>query len=103
VPSSNELAHLLVEGVSNIILQGEAGAELIGTTTLAVLRLESCRNVHLRQITLDYDTHPYTQGRIVAVAPDRTFVEWQADESFPAPTRRNWRDMTPLQVSHLTQ
>jgi hypothetical protein len=85
VPACDEPSHLFIEGVSDIILEGEDGAELIGTTTLAVLRLESCRNVHLRRLVLDYDPHPYTQGKVVAVAPDRTFVDWQADDGFHGP------------------
>jgi hypothetical protein len=85
VPTEDEPSHLHIEGVSDIILEGEAGTELLGTTTLAVLRLESCRNVHLRKLVLDYSIHPYSQGKVVAVAPDRTFIDWQVDEGFVGP------------------
>jgi hypothetical protein len=85
VPTGSEPAHLFIQGVSDIVLEGESGAELIGTTPLSVLRLEWCRNVHLHQLVLGYSPHSYTQGRIVAVAPDRTFVEWQLDDGFSGP------------------
>jgi hypothetical protein len=85
VPTGDEPSHLFIEGVADIVLEGEAGTELLGTTPLAVLRLESCRNVHLRRLILDYATHPYTQGKVLSVAPDRSFVEWQADEGFIGP------------------
>jgi hypothetical protein len=85
VPINGEPSHLFIEGVSDIVLEGEGGTELIGTTTLSLLRLESCRNVQLRRLVLDYDPHPYSQGKVVSVATDRTFVEWKMDEGFRGP------------------
>jgi hypothetical protein len=85
VPAGGEPAHLVIEGASDIILEGEAGAELIGTAPLAVLRLEWCRNVRLRKLTLDLDPHHYTQGQVLAVAPDGAWVDWKVDEGFGGP------------------
>jgi len=57
--------------------------EMVCTETTLALSIENCRNVALRGMTIDYDPLPFTQGRIVAMAPDKTWLEFEIIEGYP--------------------
>jgi hypothetical protein len=59
------------------------GVEMICTQTVQAIGLEHCRNVHLRGLTVDYDPLPFTEARITALAPDKSWVEFQIIDGYP--------------------
>ena len=59
------------------------GVELVCTQTVQAIGFERCRNVHLRGITVDYDPLPYTEGRITALAPDKSWIEFTVLGGYP--------------------
>ena len=56
--------------------------EMVCTETTLALNIENCRNVALRGMTIDYDPLPFTQGRIVALAPDKSWLEFEIIEGY---------------------
>ena len=57
--------------------------EMVCTETTLALTIDNCRNLSLRGLTIDYDPLPFTQGRIVAMAPDKTWIEFEIIEGYP--------------------
>ena len=47
------------------------GAKLVMTRPVHALRLNGCRNTTVKNLTIDYDPLPFTQGVITAVSPDK--------------------------------
>jgi len=57
--------------------------EMVCTETTLALSIDNCRNLTLRGLTIDYDPLPFTQGRIVALAPDKKWLEFELIEGYP--------------------
>ena len=57
--------------------------EMVCTETTQALSIENCRNVTVRGLTIDYDPLPFTQGRIVALAPDKSWLEFEIIAGYP--------------------
>jgi hypothetical protein len=60
-----------------------ADVEMVCTETTLAVSLENCRDVTLRGLAIDYDPLPFTQGRIVALAPDKAWLEFEIIEGYP--------------------
>jgi len=59
------------------------GVEMVCTQTLPALVFRDCRNVHLKGLTIDYDPLPFTEGRIVAMAPDKSWIDFAIIDGYP--------------------
>ena len=44
---------------------------------------KNCRNLKLSGLAIDYDPLPFTQGRIVALGPDKSWVEFELFDAYP--------------------
>ena len=75
-------SHLLFSNLSNVEIIAEH-VELVCTSTVRALMFEDCSNVTLRGLTVDYDPLPFTQGRIVAMAPDKSWLDFEVADGYP--------------------
>jgi hypothetical protein len=75
-------AHLSFKGLTNIVMVA-TGVEMICTETARAVNFENCRNVRFEGMTIDYDPLPFTEGRITALAPDKSWVEFEIIEGYP--------------------
>lgn len=75
-------AHLRFQNLTNLEIIAD-GVEMICTETRQAIVFNQCRNLHLRGLTVDYDPLPMTEGRIVALAPDKRWVEFQIIAGYP--------------------
>lgn len=96
-------AHLRLLSPEHLTLEGEAGQTRLLFTNPALCGIRILGGYHttLRNLTLDYETPPFTQGRIVAANAERTRLEVEIDEGFPSPLAPNLleapsRRLTPL-------
>lgn len=96
-------AHLRLLSPENLTLEGEAERTRLLFTNPALCGIRILGGYHttLRNLTLDYETPPFTQGRIVAANAERTRLEVEIDEGFPSPLAPNLleapsRRLTPL-------
>jgi len=62
--------HLRFSNLTDVTIEA-TGVELICTETTQAIAIESCSNLIIRGLTIDYDPLPFTQGRIVKIADDR--------------------------------
>lgn len=74
--------HLLFSNLSDLDILAD-GVEMICTQTTRAVTFDRCRNVRLRGLTIDYDPLPFTQGKIVAMAGDKSWVEFEISEGYP--------------------
>ena len=80
--SPRDSVHLRLTALTNVEIIAE-GVEMICTETSCAISFEKCRDVRLRGMTIDYDPLPFTQGRIVRLAPDRGWFEFEVIEGYP--------------------
>lgn len=86
-----------------------AGVTLIASRLDTALRIESCRGVVLRGLSVDYDPLPFTQGTIVTIAGDRRGAIVALDAGYPdgsvglgarlfvhEPSTGRWRDRSSV-------
>jgi hypothetical protein len=74
--------HLRFKDLADVELVAD-GVELVCTQTTRVVVFENCRNVRFQGVTVDFDPLPFTQGRIVALAPDKKWVEFEIIKGYP--------------------
>ncbi|OGG53775.1 hypothetical protein A2764_00225 [Candidatus Kaiserbacteria bacterium RIFCSPHIGHO2_01_FULL_55_79] len=77
---------LTLDGVSNITIRGVAGQTklLVATPKSGAIQWTNSHDVTVRDIIIDYETPPYSQGTIVSV--NGTTVVLQVDAGYPPPT-----------------
>lgn len=72
-PREGDIEYLKLEGVSDVIIDFN-GAELVGSIRTRMLSFANCTNVTVRNLTIDYEPLPFTQGRIEEVGPNGEWV-----------------------------
>ena len=74
--------HLLLTGLSDFFIADEPGTTIVGTGVGTLLRVENCHNITFKNLALDYDPLPFTQGVITEVYADECAVDWRLDSGF---------------------
>jgi len=74
--------HLRLQNLTDVTVVAD-GVEMVCTETRLAVGINHCRNLQLRGLTVDYDPLPMTEGRIVALAPDKSWVEFQIIDGYP--------------------
>ena len=74
--------HLRLRDLQDVEIMA-TDVEMVCTETTLALAIENCRQVTLRGLTIDYDPLPFTQGRIVALAPDKSWLEFEIIDGYP--------------------
>lgn len=77
--------HLELIGIKDIVLEGQGDALLIFKNYRTGLWLEDCHNVKVKNLSVDYDPLPFTQGVITNVDRENDRVEIRIQEGFPLP------------------
>ncbi|KXX66812.1 LamG-like jellyroll fold domain-containing protein [Flammeovirga sp. SJP92] len=82
--SVNENATYLffLANLSNIIIDGTGTKINIKTPTVGFISLFNAQNVVVQGFEVDYETLPFTQGKVISIADDH--IEMKIDEGFPA-------------------
>ena len=57
--------------------------EMVCGATVQAIGFENCTNVTLRGLAVDYNPLPFTQGRITAIAPDKSWLEFEVAAGYP--------------------
>ena len=74
--------HLRLQNLEDTVIEAK-GVTMICTETTRAISIDNCRNVTLRGLSIDYDPLPFTQGRITALAPDKSWVEFELFQGYP--------------------
>ena len=83
---AQKTGHILLVNLDGFTLQGEPGTMLIlkDPSHEGVLML-GCRNTTVRNLAIDYDPLPFTQGTITAVDQAANSFTWKIDTGYPTP------------------
>lgn len=73
---------IVLKKVDGVTIDGN-GAKLVMTRHKHALLLNGCRNITIKNLTIDYDPLPFTQGVITKVSPDFKQVEFTIDDGYP--------------------
>lgn len=57
--------------------------EMDCAATVQAIGFDHCTNVTLRGLTVDYNPLPFTEGKIVALGPDKSWVEFEIFDGYP--------------------
>ncbi|MFN8176828.1 MAG: right-handed parallel beta-helix repeat-containing protein [bacterium] len=74
--------HLRLENLTDIQIIAD-GVEMVCSETTRGIVFENCRSVRLQGLTIDYDPLPFTEARITALAPDKSWVEFAILDGYP--------------------
>lgn len=74
--------HLHFKDLKDVEIIAE-NVELVCTSTVRAVWFENCANVTLRGLKVDYDPLPFTQGKIVAMAPDKSWLDFELAAGYP--------------------
>ena len=75
--------HIDLAGVSNLTIVAD-GVSLIGQTANQAMRLDTCSNVTVSGLTVDYDPCLFIQGTIEAIGPN--WLNLRIHRGYPIPT-----------------
>jgi hypothetical protein len=74
--------HLVFKDLSDVEIIADK-VELVCTSTVRALMFEGCSNVTIRGLAVDYDPLPFTQGRIISMAPDKSWMDFEVAQGYP--------------------
>ena len=74
--------HLVFRNLSDVEIIADR-VELVCTSTVRAVLFDGCSNVMLRGLAIDYDPLPFTQGRITAMAPDKSWLDFEVAGGYP--------------------
>ena len=74
--------HLVFKNLADVEIIAN-NVEMVCTSTIRALMFDECSNVTLRGLVVDYDPLPFTQGKIIAIAPDKSSVDFEVAEGYP--------------------
>lgn len=83
VGHSQPHAHFTADGLEGVTIEGNGARFVLTDPTLGALGLFDCRDLTLRNLELDYDPPPFTQGTIAAVEDCGRTVVVDLHEGFP--------------------
>jgi hypothetical protein len=80
--SSEKGYHLQFKNLSDVEIIANH-VEMVCTSTVQAVLFDHCSNVTLRGLVVDYDPLPFTQGEIIAIAPDKSWLDFEVAEGYP--------------------
>lgn len=89
---------LTLAGATNVLVNGNGCEVIIENPRIGFLHLQSCSNVIVEGITVDYDPLPYTQGVVTRnlytdpIGSPENAIEFRPEDGYPAPTNANYVD-----------
>ncbi|NME71811.1 LamG-like jellyroll fold domain-containing protein [Flammeovirga aprica] len=85
LPENEEATHLFnLSNLSNIIIDGTDAKINIQSPKVGFISLTNAQDVVVQGFEIDYETLPFTQGKVISIADDH--IEIKIEEDFPALT-----------------
>jgi len=83
-PREDHWCRFVLTGAADVVIDGH-GAELILTPTNCAFLLDRCERVTLRDLRIDYDPLPFTQGDVVELDPGTGSFVIRVHDGYPMP------------------
>ncbi len=75
--------HVLIKNAKDLSIIAD-GVTMVCTSMDQALRIDDSTGLTIQGLTIDYDPLPFTQGVVVALADDHTWLEMKLDAGYPA-------------------
>jgi len=86
-------ALVVLQGVRDLTLEGEAGTLLVARNRdAAVIGLSGCRNVVVRSLAVDYEALQFTQGTVAGVDEAAGSIDLRIQSTYPDPLDPRFAD-----------
>lgn len=86
---AGDLVLFALKGLENLIIDGDDSHFQLADPRVGICDMVECKNVILRNFSVDYETLPFTQGVVQSVDPEDSTYVLKLDEGFPLLT--NWK------------
>lgn len=84
IHSNKNNTHLIeIEDANNIIIEGNGAEIIVHDPTMGFMSVLKSNNVIVKDLIIDYDPLPFTQGKVIAVDVENKSFDLQIDEGFP--------------------
>lgn len=82
--SNNNNTHLIqVFEANNMVIDGNGAEIIVHDPLMGFMSVIKSKNIIIKNLIIDYDPLPFTQGKIVAVNKDNNSFDLKVDEGFP--------------------
>ncbi len=85
-PADGEKVHWALQRTHDLDIVA-VGVTMVCLNRTRAIDFVGCRNVTLQSLTIDYEPLTFTQGRVVATAPDDAWIDLKLDPGYP---RQPW-------------
>lgn len=90
---NNIRTHMLeLKGGNNILLEGNGAEIIIHNPLIGFFSVINSKNVIIKNLFIDYDPLPFTQGKIIAVNVEKNSIDLKIDEGFPKLSHSMFQD-----------
>lgn len=80
--------HLTVSGARGLRVEGNGARLVMRNPSSGGILFHDCQDIQIRDLTIDYDPVPFSQGTITAVDPAAGTFDMAVDDGYPHP--RSW-------------
>lgn len=84
------LQYFHLEDAENLTIDGKNSELVFERCTNTFLKLDSCTNVTVKNLKVDYAELPFTQGVVSNINSDDGTFEMEIDEGYPLPATDEW-------------
>jgi hypothetical protein len=81
-PEANQGIIITLRKVRNLEIVAD-GVTMVCTKRMRAIMFDQCENVTLRGLTVDYDPLTFTQGKVVAMSEDKSWLDIKIDAGYP--------------------
>jgi hypothetical protein len=73
----------VLKGLRNVVIEGSGATLLVGDRGRSALQIDNCESLTLRNLRIDYDPLPFTQGDVVSVDRGKRRIEVRLHVGYP--------------------
>lgn len=86
---------LTLTNATNVLINGNGCKVIIQNPRIGFLHVQSCSNIIIEGITVDYNPLPYTEGPVIANLYTNGIraIEFRPETGYPSPTNANYVDL----------
>ena len=81
-PEAGSQVHLSISKARPLVSL-RRGVTMVCTRRTRALQFDECENVTLQGLTIDYDPLTFTQGRVIGVGEDKSWIDVKVDAGYP--------------------
>lgn len=89
---ANRFSLIELKNLSNIIIDGNDSEIIIHNPLKGFLSIWKSNNIVVKNLTIDYDPLPFTQGKIVAIDIKGKTFDFKIDDGFPSLTMKMFQE-----------